>query len=193
VTIAAILLVYGAAVGTVGARMLSRASYVRVSRRHALRHSQTARLAGHPEPAPRRRHRLVALARISRRALPFLPLMRYAEAQVESLVELHADDAATQVRDPDSLATALVVLAAAASTPAPPSASAADADPSPALAAAGGTPVLGSAAPTRYSGYTGCYTRPNPSAARGPFSCEPWPPASWSGRWSWRWPQPCSR
>jgi hypothetical protein len=69
-----------------------------------------------------RHHRLLAMARISRRALPFLPLMRDAEVQVERLVELHADDAATQARDPASLATALVVLAAAAastSAPAP--------------------------------------------------------------------------
>jgi len=87
-------------------------------------------------------HRLVAMASISRRALPFLPLMRHAEAQVERLVELHADDAATQVRDPESLATALVVLAAAAPEPA----SAAVADPSSALAAAGAVPVLASAA-----------------------------------------------
>ena len=64
-----------------------------------------------------RHHRLVAMARISCRALPFLPLMRDAEAQVERLVELHADDAAAQVRDSDSLATALVVMAAAAPAP----------------------------------------------------------------------------
>ena len=57
------------------------------------------------------------MARISCRALPFLPLMRDAEAQVERLVELHADDAAAQVRDSDSLATALVVMAAAAPAP----------------------------------------------------------------------------
>jgi hypothetical protein len=66
-----------------------------------------------------RHHRLLAMARSSRRVLPFLPLMRDAEAQVERLVELHADDAATQARDPALLATALVVLAAAASTSAP--------------------------------------------------------------------------
>jgi len=60
-----------------------------------------------------RHHRLVAMARISCRALPFLPVMRDAEAQVERLVELHADDAAVQARDPNSLATALVVMAAA--------------------------------------------------------------------------------
>jgi Zn-dependent protease with chaperone function len=65
-----------------------------------------------------RHHRLLAMARISRRALPFMPLMRDTEAQVERLVELHADDAAARARDPRSLATALVVLAASAS-PAP--------------------------------------------------------------------------
>jgi len=60
-----------------------------------------------------RHHRLLAMARISRRALPFLPLMRDTEAQVERLVELHADDVATRARDPRPLAAALVVLAAA--------------------------------------------------------------------------------
>jgi Peptidase family M48 len=65
-----------------------------------------------------RHHRLRALARIGREVLPFLPLMRDAEQQVARLVELHADDAATRGRDPRLLATALVVLATAAS-PAP--------------------------------------------------------------------------
>jgi hypothetical protein len=50
-------------------------------------------------------HRLLALARIGRQVLPFLPLMRDTEAQVTRLVEMHADDAA------------LVVLATAASPP----------------------------------------------------------------------------
>src|SRR6202020_2246702 len=59
-------------------------------------------------------HRLVAMARIGREVLPFLPLMRDAEEQVARLVELHADDAATRARDPRLLATALVVLATAA-------------------------------------------------------------------------------
>jgi hypothetical protein len=68
---------------------------------------------------------------------------RHAEAQVERLVELHADDAATRVRDPDSLATALVVLAAAAPDPGP--VSAAVADNSPVLPAAGAAPILASA------------------------------------------------
>jgi Zn-dependent protease with chaperone function len=91
-----------------------------------------------------RHHRLLAMARISRRALPFLPLMRDTEAQVQRLVELHADDTAAQARDPRSLATALVVLATAASDPAlVPAASARG----PVLAAvAGPAPVLASAA-----------------------------------------------
>ena len=65
-----------------------------------------------------RHHRLLALARIGRQVLPFLPLMRDAEQQVARLVELHADDAATRARDPRLLATALVLLATAAG-PAP--------------------------------------------------------------------------
>jgi Zn-dependent protease with chaperone function len=62
-----------------------------------------------------RHHRLLAMARIGREVLPFLPLMRDAEDQVARLVELHADDAAARVRDPRLLASALVVLATAAS------------------------------------------------------------------------------
>jgi bla regulator protein blaR1 len=58
-----------------------------------------------------RHHRLVALARIAERLLPFLPLMRATAAQVARLVELHADDAATRAHDTRTLATALVVLA----------------------------------------------------------------------------------
>ena len=94
-----------------------------------------------------RHHRLLAMARIGRRALPFLPLMRDTEAQVERLVELHADDAATQARDPGSLATALVVLATAASAPAPAPVPDAAAGPAPVLAAvASPAPVLAAAA-----------------------------------------------
>ena len=70
-----------------------------------------------------RHHRLLAMARIAGQVLPFLPLMRDADAQVARLVELHADDAATRASDPRSLATALVVLATGTS-------------PEPALAAA---------------------------------------------------------
>ncbi len=59
--------------------------------------------------------------------------MRDAEAQITRLVELHADDAATEARDPRSLATALVVLATAGSDAAP-------------VAAPDTSPVLASAA-----------------------------------------------
>ena len=65
-----------------------------------------------------RHHRLLAVARIGRQVLPFMPLMRDAEQQVARLVELHADDAATRAHDPRLLATALVQLATAGS-PAP--------------------------------------------------------------------------
>ena len=73
---------------------------------------ERAHLAGH-------HHRLLALARIGRRALPFLPLTREADVQVARLIELHADDAATRTSDPVPLAAALVVLATAAASPAP--------------------------------------------------------------------------
>ena len=59
-------------------------------------------------------HRLLAIARIGRQVLPFLPLMRVAETQITRLVEMHADDAATAGRNTGPLAAALVVLAAAA-------------------------------------------------------------------------------
>ena len=135
--------------------------------RQALRHAQTARLVGVPEPAlgavlvedsraaaycvagrhptvilttgavaalsagqldavlaherahlTGHHHRLLAMARICHQVLPFLPLMRDADAQVARLVELHADDAAKRVRGPGPLATALVTLATTGS-PAP--------------------------------------------------------------------------
>jgi Zn-dependent protease with chaperone function len=62
-------------------------------------------------------HRLLAIARIGRQVLPFVPLMREADTQITRLVEMHADDAATAHRDTRPLATALVVLAAAGPTP----------------------------------------------------------------------------
>jgi Zn-dependent protease with chaperone function len=65
-----------------------------------------------------RHHRLIAMARIGRQVLPFVPLMRDADAQVATLAEMHADDAATRTCEPAPLATALVILAAGAS-PAP--------------------------------------------------------------------------
>ena len=154
--------------GAVAARTaLTAMTHFRAAGRQALRHAQTARLVGRPEPTlgavlvehsqpaaycvagrqptvilttgavqaldpgqldavlaherahlTGRHHRLVAMARIGREVLPFLPLMRDAEEQVARLVELHADDAATRARDPRLLATALVVLATPAS-PAP--------------------------------------------------------------------------
>jgi hypothetical protein len=72
---------------------------------------ERAHLAGH-------HHRLLAIARIGRQVLPFIPLMRDADTQITRLVEMHADDAATADRDTRSLATALVVLASGAG-PAP--------------------------------------------------------------------------
>ena len=63
-------------------------------------------------------HLLLAAARIGRQILPFLPLLRDADTQITRLVEMHADDAATAARGTGPLATALVVLAAAAG-PAP--------------------------------------------------------------------------
>jgi hypothetical protein len=63
-------------------------------------------------------HRLLAIARIGRQVLPFLPLMRDADTQITRLVEMHADDAATAHRGTRPLATALALLAAAAA-PAP--------------------------------------------------------------------------
>lgn len=62
-----------------------------------------------------RHHQLLALARIGRLVVPFLPLMRDADAEVARLVELHADDAAARSHNPRSLATALVLLATGAS------------------------------------------------------------------------------
>lgn len=142
-------------------------THLRAVRRQALRHAQTARLAGHPEPTlgamlvdhpqpaaycvagpqptvvlttgalqaldsaqldavlaherahlASHHHRLLAMARIAGQVLPFLPLLRDADAQVTRLAEMHADDAATRSRDPGALAAALVILATAAS-PAP--------------------------------------------------------------------------
>jgi Zn-dependent protease with chaperone function len=146
---------------------LTAATHLRAVRRQAVRHAQTARLVGRPDPdlgatlvdhaqpaaycvagphptvivttaalqaldpgqldavlAHERahlachHHRLLAIARIGRQILPFLPLMRVADTQIARLVEMHADDAATAGRDPALLATALAVLASAAG-PAP--------------------------------------------------------------------------
>jgi Zn-dependent protease with chaperone function len=58
-----------------------------------------------------RHHRLLTAARVMARALPMIPLLRQAPAVLGRLVEMHADDAATQEHDRAVLATALVTLA----------------------------------------------------------------------------------
>jgi Zn-dependent protease with chaperone function len=153
--------------GAVMARTaVTAATHLRAARRQAVRHAQTARLVGRPDPdlgavlvdhaqptaycvagphptvilttavlealdpdqveavlaherahLASHHHRLLAIARIGRQVLPFLPLMRVADAQVARLVEMHADDAATADRDVGPLATALAVLAAAGPAP----------------------------------------------------------------------------
>jgi Zn-dependent protease with chaperone function len=164
-TVAALGLILAAAI--VARTLLAASTHVRVTGRQALRHAQTARLAGRPDPAlgavlvehpdpvaycvagrhptviistgaldaldpaqlaavlaherahlSARHHKLRALARIGRLVLPFMPLMREADAEVARLIEMHADDAAVRASNPRALATALVVLATAAS-PAP--------------------------------------------------------------------------
>ncbi len=86
---------------------------------HALDAGQLTAVLAHERAHIGSRHQLLlGLARIGRLVLPFLPLMRDAEAQVARLVEMHADDAAVRASDPRSLATALVILATGAS-PAP--------------------------------------------------------------------------
>ena len=76
----------------------------------------------------RHHHRMLAIARIGRQVFPFIPLMRDLDAHVTRLVEMHADDAATGARDARPLATALVVLASAASPVPVPAAAAAATD-----------------------------------------------------------------
>lgn len=86
---------------------------------HALEPAQLEAVLAHERAhLTGRHHRLLAMARIGRLVLPFLPLMRDADAQVARLIEMHADDAAARASDPRSLATALVVLATGTS-PAP--------------------------------------------------------------------------
>jgi Zn-dependent protease with chaperone function len=65
---------------------------------------ERAHLAGH-------HHLLMTVARAARVALPFVPLLREADAQVARLAELHADDAAAQADHSGPLAAALVILA----------------------------------------------------------------------------------
>jgi len=155
------------AVVIVAHAVVTAVTHLRVVRRQAVQHAQTARLVGRPEPElgallvdhaqpaaycvagphptvimttgalraldpgqvdavlaherahlARHHHRLLAVARIGRQMLPFIPLMRDTVAQITRLVEMHADDTATSDRDTRTLATALVVLATAVS-PAP--------------------------------------------------------------------------
>lgn len=58
-----------------------------------------------------RHHLLMTLARAGRQALPFIPLLREADAEVARLAELHADDEAARACDSRPLAAALVILA----------------------------------------------------------------------------------
>src|SRR6266852_916976 len=199
-------------------------THLRTAGQQALRHAQTARLAGRPEPAlgavllehpepaaycvagrhptvilttgamaaldpaqlgavlaherahlAGRHHRLLAMARIGRQVLPFLPLIRDAEQQVARLVELHADDAATRACDPRLLATALVLLATAAS---PASALAAGATDSvqrihrllgPAKPLGGARPDSGTAGPDPGAG--GARAGPDPGRLADPARC----------------------
>lgn len=65
-----------------------------------------------------RHHRLLTIASVLSTALPMVPLLQEAPAELGRLVEMHADDVATEQHDPTLLAQALVVLATAPS-PAP--------------------------------------------------------------------------
>jgi Zn-dependent protease with chaperone function len=59
-----------------------------------------------------RHHLLMTMARAGRLVLPFVPMLREADAQVARLAELHADDAAVRTCDSGSVvAAALVTLA----------------------------------------------------------------------------------
>ncbi len=60
-----------------------------------------------------RHHRLLGAAAFAGSALPELPLLRDLPGQVRRLLEMHADDVAARAHDPETLATALVAVAAA--------------------------------------------------------------------------------
>lgn len=80
----------------------------------ALDATQLAAVLAHEHAHLRAHHQLLrAMARIARRTAPFLPLLRQADEQITTLIELHADDAATRVSGPAPLATALAILASA--------------------------------------------------------------------------------
>lgn len=65
---------------------------------------ERAHLAGH-------HHLLLAVVSALRHAFPFVPLLSQAEAQVATLAEMAADDAAARRHDRGDLAAALVLLA----------------------------------------------------------------------------------
>ena len=95
----------------------------------ALDHTQLAAVLAHEHAHLRARHHVLqALARIARRTAPFLPLLRHADEQVATLIELHADDVATRVCGPAPLASALAILATAAAPDPSPGLSATSAD-----------------------------------------------------------------
>jgi len=94
---------------------------------HALEPAQLEAVLAHERAhLAGRHHLLLALARIGRRVLPFMPLLAGADTQVARLIAMHADDAAAQASDPRSVATALVILATGASPPLALAASATD-------------------------------------------------------------------
>lgn len=101
----------------------------------ALDDIQLVAVLAHEHAHLRARHQLLqALARIAQRTAPFLPLLRHADEQVATLIELHADDMATRLCGPAPLASALAVLATAAASDAATGTGAAP-DPSPGLSA----------------------------------------------------------
>jgi hypothetical protein len=78
--------------------------------------AQLAAVLAHERAHLASRHQLLmTLARAGRLVLPFVPLLREADAQVARLAELHADDTAARACDGGPLAAALVILATSGS------------------------------------------------------------------------------
>jgi Zn-dependent protease with chaperone function len=78
----------------------------------SLSHDQVRAVLAHERAhLAHRHHRLLTAARVMARALPMIPLLRQAPAELGRLIEMHADDAATEQHDRAVLATALVTLA----------------------------------------------------------------------------------
>jgi bla regulator protein blaR1 len=81
-----------------------------------LSRSQLSAVLGHEQAHLRaRHHRLLVAAALAARSLPDLPFLRDLPRQVRRLLEMHADDLAATVHDPEVLATALVAMATAGS------------------------------------------------------------------------------